>query len=569
MTIHDHFNPDLLAHIPINANTVLEVGCSTGALGAEYKRRNPACRFFGIDQHADAANLAASRIDHVALCDVQQVPRPFGSETFDCIVYGDVLEHLLDPWAVLRSHAAALNPGGTIVLCIPNVEHWSFTERLLRGNFDYADSGLFDRTHLRWFSDATIRRALRDVGLVVCDMIPRVFDRDGAGAFAHAMRPALRALGIDPQHYLQRATPLQLVYVARREAASVFSIASTMLPPIGGVSHVRVIEPIAALATLPGIAARVVNAIDNIDVPDTPRIMILHRPALIGEAGLEPVRKLLAKGYVLICEFDDNPDFIPATMHPDMWNFRAVHAVQTSTEPLAERFRQDNPEVMVFPNAINRLPDPANFSNPARLNMLFAGLNRQGDWPPYMEALNAVANFAGDRLTIHIVADREAYDRLETPHKTFTPMCGYETYQAMLGACEISFMPLSDNVFNRGKSDLKFIEAAAHRVVPLASHVVYADSVVDGGTGVLFSTADQLRQRLANLVANPGAALRIATDARAEVAANRMLAYQVARRIAWYRSLWDRRESLHAALLARLPQLAEAVVSTDPLYNVG
>lgn len=556
--MHDHFNPDLLKRIPINARSVLEVGCSSGALGAEYRRRNPACRYLGIDQDPDAAQLAATRIDQVALCDVQQVPLPFGDEVFDCIVYGDVLEHLIDPWAVLRAQIQALKPDGTIVMCIPNVEHWSFTEALLRGSFDYAEAGLFDRTHLRWFTDATIRRGLRDAGLVVTEMTPRVFDREGAGAFAHAMRPALLALGIDTTHYLERAAPLQLVYVARRQATPDLSIYSTMLPPVGGVSHVRVIEPIAALATMPGIDARVLTSIDNLHVPDPPRIMILHRPALIGDAGLAPVRQLLAKGYLLVCEFDDNPDFIPATMQPDMWNFRAVHAVQTSTEPLAERFRQDNPEVMVFPNAINRLPDPNNFTNPARLNMLFAGLNRQGDWPPYMEALNAVANFAGDRLTIHIVADREAYDRLETPHKTFTPMCGYETYQAMLGACEISFMPLSDTVFNRGKSDLKFIEAGAYRVVPLASHVVYANSVDDGRTGLLFTTPDQLRQRLANLVANPEMALRIANEARAHIAANRMLAYQVTRRIAWYHSLWDRREALHAALLARLPQLAEA-----------
>lgn len=561
--MHDHFNPDLLKRIPINARTVLEVGCSSAALGAEYKRRNPACRYLGIDQDPDAANLAATRIDQVALCDVQQVPLPFGDETFDCIIYGDVLEHLIDPWAVLRAHIQALTPDGTIIMCIPNVEHWSFTEALLRGSFDYAADGLFDRTHLRWFTNATIRRALRDAGLVVTEMTPRVFDRDGASAFAHAMRPALLALGIDTKHYLERAAPLQLVYVARRQAAPDLTIYSTMLPPIGGVSHVRVIEPIAALATMPGIDARVLSSIDLLEVPDPPRIMILHRPALIGEPGLAPVRQLLAKGYLLVCEFDDNPDFIPATMQPNMWNFRAVHAVQTSTEPLAERFRQDNPEVMVFPNAINRLPDPNNFTNPARLNMLFAGLNRQGDWPPYLEAVNSVANFAGDRLHIHIVADREVFDRLETPHKTFTPMCGYETYQAMLGACEISFMPLADTTFNRGKSDLKFIEAGAHRVVPLASHVVYANSVEDGRTGLLFTTPDQLRQRLANLVANPEMALRIANEARTHVAANRMLAYQIARRIAWYHSLWDRREALHAALLTRLPQLAETDVWRD------
>ena len=76
--------------------------------------------------------------------------------------------------------------------------------------------------------------------------------------------------------------------------------------------------------------------------------------------------------------------------------------------------------------------------------------------------------------------------RCETPHKRFTPTCDYDTYMALLGQCEISFMPLGDTPFNRAKSDLKFIEAGACRVAALASHIVYADSIEDGRTGLLF-----------------------------------------------------------------------------------
>ena len=554
---HDIPNPDLLARIPLRARSVLEIGCSRGALGAEYKRRNPACRYFGIERDVDDAQVAATRIDHVAIANVETDPLPFGAETFDCIVYGDVLEHLVDPWALLKTQMQALRPDGVLVLCVPNVEHWSFIEALLRGSFDYADDGLFDRTHLRWFTEETMRRALRDAGLVVGEVMPRVFGKPAAEAFVRAMRPTLAALGIDEANYLRRASALQLVVRAQRQLAEKLTVISTMLPPIGGVSHLRVLEPLAAMATDPSVDTQVTATIELLEVPDTPRIFILHRPALIGEAGLAPIRALLARGYLVVCEFDDNPDFIPATMHPDMWNFRAVHAVQTSTAPLADRIRPDNPEVRIFPNAIERLPDPRNFTDPARMNLLFAGLNRHDDWPPYLEALNAVAALAGERLTFHIVADREAYDALQTPHKTFTPMCGYETYQMLLGNCEISFMPLADTIFNRGKSDLKFIEAGAHRVVPLASHVVYANSIEDGRTGLLFTTSEDLRYRLARLLADPAGALQIAEAARTEVATNRMAAYQVDERIAWYRDLWARRQDLHAALLARLPQLAE------------
>ena len=113
-------------------------------------------------------------------------------------------------------------------------------------------------------------------------------------------------------------------------------------------------------------------------------------------------------------------------------------------------------------------------------------------------------------------------------------------------------MPLADNLFNRAKSDLKFIEAAAARVVPLASTVVYGDSIEDGKTGVLFRDIDELRDRLLRLVVMPDLTRDIGDAARAYVAENRMIAYQVEPRIAWYRSLWARREALTEAMRQRL-----------------
>ena len=102
-----------------------------------------------------------------------------------------------------------------------------------------------------------------------------------------------------------------------------------------------------------------------------------------------------------------------------------------------------------------------------------------------------------------MVHDQGFFDALHTPHKQFTPTCDYDTYMALLGQCEISFMPLEDTPFNRAKSDLKFIEAGACRVASLASHIVYADSIEDGHTGLLFRNAEELRDRLLRLVAMP------------------------------------------------------------------
>ena len=237
--------------------------------------------------------------------------------------------------------------------------------------------------------------------------------------------------------------------------------------------------------------------------------------------------------------------------------FRGVHAVQTSTRSLAAVLRQRNPEVATFPNALVALPDIRNFTDPNALTVFFGALNREQDWQPLMGAINAVAKAAGDRLRFQVVHDRGFFDALDTPHKRFTAMCEYETYMELLGACEISLMPLEDNGFNRAKSDLKFIEAGACRVAALASDVVYGETIEDGRTGLVFRDADELRAKLMRLVAMPDMARDLGDAARDYVAQHRMLAYQVAPRIAWYRSLWARRDALNAALRERLAAVPE------------
>jgi glycosyltransferase involved in cell wall biosynthesis len=125
----------------------------------------------------------------------------------------------------------------------------------------------------------------------------------------------------------------------------------------------------------------------------------------------------------------------------------------------------------------------------------------------------------------------------------------------MLGEADIALMPLEDTEFNRSKSDLKFIEASAARVAALASNVVYGDTIQNGKTGLIFRDAMELRAGLLRLLAYPEATRKIADAARAYVARERMLAYQVTARTEWYRSLWERRDALNEALKQRVPEL--------------
>lgn len=561
---HTHYpdfaNPELLEKIPLSARTILDVGCAQGALGADYLRRNPVCRVLGIEMDKEAASHAQARLSEVFVGDVEKTPMPFEvPDGIDCIIYGDVLEHLTDPWAVLKEHAKYLSPHGTVLVCMPNIEHWSFAARVLTGNFDYDEQGLFDRTHLRWFTPRTMARALADAGLELSDAAPRPIALEPAEKFTAAMAPALEALGVDPKEYLNRCAPLQVIWRARKVVQQRLEVNATMLAPQGGVSDVRVVEPLRALRTDSALLTSIIAEQDlRPRLAEAPRIAILHRPLLVGEAGLARVRALLKQDYVVVSEFDDHPMFMEerGVKMEDLLTFRGVHAVQTSTPTLAEALLRENAELAVFPNAVFELPRVRNFQDTEHLTMFFGALNRQKDWAPLMPVLNEVARAVGDRLRFRVVFDEAFFNALETPHKSFEPeLVDYASYLNELSAADISFMPLGDTPFNRAKSDLKFIEAGAARVCALASHVVYEGSIQDGTTGVLFRSPAELRATLLRLLAYPEATRRIADAARAYVAQNRMMAYQVQARSDWYRALWERRAELNEALKQRVPEL--------------
>src|SRR6185295_16247560 len=105
---------------------------------------------------------ARTRLDEVITGDVESsdVAGPF-----DTLIAADVLEHLRDPWTALRRYAALLDPQGTAVISLPNVGHWSTYANLARGTWPRKPEGIFDATHLRWFTLRDAEALLRQAGL--------------------------------------------------------------------------------------------------------------------------------------------------------------------------------------------------------------------------------------------------------------------------------------------------------------------------------------------------------------------------------------------------------------------
>jgi 2-polyprenyl-3-methyl-5-hydroxy-6-metoxy-1,4-benzoquinol methylase len=159
-----------------NDKAVLDVGCASGYL-AEALGKN-GCLVSGVEYDEGDAEKARPFLQELVVADLnvvdlaEQLPR----ESFDVVVFGDVLEHLMNPEQVLKSSLELLRPGGRVVISIPNVAHGAVRLSLLQGKWNYSPTGLLDRTHIRFFTLETLLNMLHDAGLTVTELRSTVAD---------------------------------------------------------------------------------------------------------------------------------------------------------------------------------------------------------------------------------------------------------------------------------------------------------------------------------------------------------------------------------------------------------
>lgn len=160
--IHQDYVPVHLIQAARHApRVVLDVGCYAGATGAFIKRQHPGARVIGVEPRADAAAVAARRLDAVHTGLLEQVDfaaAGIGPGSIDTVVLADVLEHMYNPWNALLLLKPYLSADAQLLVSLPNVRNLWLMERLAGGAWTYESQGLLDITHIRFF---TRREALR------------------------------------------------------------------------------------------------------------------------------------------------------------------------------------------------------------------------------------------------------------------------------------------------------------------------------------------------------------------------------------------------------------------------
>jgi glycosyltransferase involved in cell wall biosynthesis len=380
--------------------------------------------------------------------------------------------------------------------------------------------------------------------------------------FQGLFAPLAQAVGVNANRFVQQTAALQYVVRALPAPAQprrVFKhthLSNTLATP-----RVRVHDPDRFLSTIPGFMVTWdelkvdVQKVEQSVAKGCEKIFVWHRSILFREQVLLYIRELLRLGYLIVADWDDDPQRWPGHVSAGFLSYRAVHCVQTSTEPLAEALREHNPHVAVFPNQLPHLPPPRNYADQKPLRLFLGALNREDDWKPILPTLNRILAEFGERLHVQVINDQRFFESLQTPAKSFEPYCPYSRYEELLRSCDIGLLPLEPTRFNQMKSDLKWLECAAHGVVALASPTVYERSIVTGETGLIYHSVEEFEGQLRELIGNSSLRRRIAGQGYEWVKKKRLLSQHYRARSQWYLQMLDRLPQLTEELRRRVPEL--------------
>jgi 2-polyprenyl-3-methyl-5-hydroxy-6-metoxy-1,4-benzoquinol methylase len=156
--------PDMLQYIPAGVRTTLEFGCGYGGFSALLKARL-GVESWAVEVNETAAQEAARRLDKVICADAHAAVAEVPDHHFDCIVFFDILEHLVDPESLLLAVKPKLTATGVVVASIPNIRYYrTFLKFVVQGDWHYEDQGIMDRTHLRFFTHKSINDTFGRLG---------------------------------------------------------------------------------------------------------------------------------------------------------------------------------------------------------------------------------------------------------------------------------------------------------------------------------------------------------------------------------------------------------------------
>jgi len=188
---HDLLRREILELIPPTAKKVLDLGCGAGNLGKALKQRQE-CWVGGIELNKEAGEIARKNLDGVWIDNLNRHDPTFSKVKYDCLIFADILEHLIAPWTVLKRFTRVMTDDGTVIASIPNIAHPWYVKNLQQGLFRYEPAGVLDITHLRFFTKTSIFQLFYTAGLKIVNIRAHPSDKNPMQYHITAIKPKVK-----------------------------------------------------------------------------------------------------------------------------------------------------------------------------------------------------------------------------------------------------------------------------------------------------------------------------------------------------------------------------------------
>ena len=477
---------------------VLEVGCAAGFVGEAI--RNLGYEVWGVESSPAAAAIAKQRLDHVVVGTVEEFldQALFDDTRFSAILFGDVLEHLMDPVRVLRRCRGILDEEGCVIASIPNVAHEAVRLMLLQGRWEYGGYGIMDRTHLKFYTRDTVVDLFSDAGYEVNRMSSIHLPVEDSGI---NVDPAIRALAA-PLIKDREQDVFQFVVMAHatnepdvREHNKTFQSTFAkhrmlVLPPAveSNLYTIRLADPLTRLTDLYGGEVRVGNMYrlnkEDLQWADT---IVLQRET--SEFQITLIEQLQAAGKSVVFDLDDYlldvPEYLSVHEHCKKQRpllettLSKVDVVSVSTQPLADLVRVYNDNVHITPNYAWTGEAPISHhasDEPVRLVIASSDTVRVDFLAPALRKIQQ-----SHHVEIVGIGPPGEFLRSLGVEVIALPIMPHTQFKSFLVERNntVGIIPLDDNEFNRCKSAVKFFDYSLAGVPCICSSVRPYDDVID------------------------------------------------------------------------------------------
>ncbi len=489
---------------------ILDAGCSAGFLGKVLKDYGH--EVWGVEMTPEAANVAEAKLDKVILGTIEEFLSSllYIHEKFDYIIFGDVLEHLVNPLQVLINCLERLNENGSVIASIPNVSHIAVRSMLAAGNWEYAEYGILDNTHLKFFTKDSIIDMFSDAGYLINRVNSIKLDAEHTGIpYDPSILEKINQITDDNEkdvfQYIIQAnkhinnlnTKLNLQF--KQEKCE--HILCLLPLKDWSVGNIRIVDPLNTYCSYHGAYIRVEqlgrHSQSDLEWADT---VVLQREGNIFVTKL--IIELKKLGKKIIFDIDDLltdiPEFLSTHKHslttkPYLEDaLRMVDAITVTTPRLQEKLRKYNKHVDVIPNCASTIHKPIQHDESSKITLLLGSTDTvRVDF--LISTLCKLENKLKDK--IRIVAIGPPARKLISSGLDIEeiPIMSHREFKSFISTLRnaIGIIPLDDSIFSSCKSVVKFLDYSLAGIPSICSNVPPYSDVISHDENALLSNNDE------------------------------------------------------------------------------